>query len=115
VPGTENELTRPPEPTQQPERNQGSGGFPDPSQRLDRLPRQCAPVKRPIVTVTLYPPAAGFATQPTTLAHELGHALTGDPDHSRDADCLMAGGNIRNAQNTLSDGRVGWFRNNPWT
>jgi hypothetical protein len=70
---------------------------------------------RPIVTVTLSPPAAGSATQPTTLAHELGHALTGDPDHSLDASCLMAGGAIRNANDTLSDGLVGWFRNNPWT
>ena len=70
---------------------------------------------RPIVTVTLNPPAAGVATQPTTLAHELGHALTSDADHSLDANCLMAGGAIRNAADTLSDGLVGWFRNNRWT
>jgi hypothetical protein len=70
---------------------------------------------RPIVTVTLNPPADGNATYPTTLAHELGHALTSDPDHSLDASCLMAGGAIRNGNNTLSPGLIGWFRNNPWT
>jgi hypothetical protein len=70
---------------------------------------------RPIVTVTRNPPADGVATHPTTLAHELGHALTRDPDHSHDANNLMAGGAIRNGSNRLSDGLIGWFRNNPWT
>jgi hypothetical protein len=67
---------------------------------------------RPIVTVTLNPPAGGVATYPTTLAHELGHALTGDPDHSADGSILMAGGANRTAANTLTDGQIAWFRNN---
>jgi hypothetical protein len=70
---------------------------------------------RPIVTVTLNPPAAGAATYATTLAHELGHALTGDPDHSADATNLMAGGAIRNGIDNLSEGQRLWFRNNPYT
>lgn len=70
---------------------------------------------RPIVTVTLNPPPGGIATYPATLAHELGHALTGEPGHSIDANNLMAGGAIRNGNDTLSDPQLAWFRNNPYT
>lgn len=67
---------------------------------------------RPIVTVRLTPAAGGGASHPTTLVHELGHALTGDSGHSADAAMLMASGNIRGAVNDLSPGHVGWFRHN---
>lgn len=67
---------------------------------------------RPIVTVRLTPAAGGGASHPTTLVHELGHALTGDSGHSADAAMLMASGNIRGAVNDLSPGHVGWFRRN---
>jgi hypothetical protein len=70
---------------------------------------------RPIVAVTLNPPAGGGATYPTTLAHELGHALTGCPVHIGDANNLMSAGSVRNATNSLSDGQIGWLRNCPWT
>ena len=70
---------------------------------------------RPITTVTRNPPPAGAATSPTTLAHELGHALTSESGHSTDVNNLMAGGLIRNANNILGDGQVAWFRNNPYT
>ena len=69
---------------------------------------------RPIVTITLNPPVGGGATYPTTLAHELGHALTGCPAHIGDANNLMSAGNARNGTNSLSDGQIAWLRNNPW-
>ena len=68
---------------------------------------------RPIVTVTLNPPVGGAGTYPTTLAHELGHAITGCPAHIQDGNNLMSGGSIRNGTNNLSDGQIAWFRNNP--
>lgn len=70
---------------------------------------------RPIVTVTLNPPAGPPPTYPTTLAHELGHALTGDPNHSNDANNLMAGGAIRAGVDNLNLGQIAWFRRNPYT
>src|SRR5262245_31425606 len=70
---------------------------------------------RPIVAVTFNPPVGRAATYPTTLAHELGHALTGDADHSIDGNNLMSGGAIRNANNQLTHGQIAWFRNNRWT
>jgi hypothetical protein len=70
---------------------------------------------RPIVTVTLNPPVGGGATYPTTLAHELGHAITGCPAHIQDGNNLMSGGAVRNGTNSLSDGQISWLRNNPWT
>ena len=69
---------------------------------------------RPIVTITLNPPAGGAATYPTTLAHELGHALTGCPVHIADPNNLMSAGSVRNGADTLSHGQIGWLRNNPW-
>ncbi len=69
---------------------------------------------RPIVAITLNPPAGGAATYATTLAHELGHALTGCPDHSTDPANLMCGGGSRSGSNQLSDGQVAWLRNNAW-
>ena len=69
---------------------------------------------RPIVTITLNPPVGGAATYPTTLAHELGHAITGCPAHIQDANNLMSGGSVRNGTNRLSDGQIAWLRNNPW-
>ena len=69
---------------------------------------------RPIVTITLNPPAGGAATYPTTLAHELGHAITGCPAHIQDANNLMSAGSMRNGTNRLSDGQVAWLRNSPW-
>lgn len=65
---------------------------------------------RPIVTVTL---SGTRETYRTTLAHELGHALTGEGKHSKDPDNLMAG--TRNGTNNLTHGQIGWFRNNPYT
>lgn len=69
---------------------------------------------RPIVTVTLNPPADGAATYPTTLAHELGHAITGEPGHSTAPDNLMAGGSIRMGTDRLPDGLRAWFRNSAY-
>jgi len=67
---------------------------------------------RPICTVTLNPPPAGV-NYGTTLAHELGHALSGFASHSVDPNNLMAGGAIRTGVNFLSDGQIAWYRNNP--
>ena len=68
---------------------------------------------KPIVTVRRLVAAGGNpATHPTTLAHEIGHALTSYPDHSTDANNLMASGAIRNGLNRLSHGQIGWFRRN---
>jgi hypothetical protein len=83
--------------------------------RAYRTNDQTLAPNRPIVTVTLNPPVGGGATYPTTLAHELGHAITGCPAHIQDANNLMSGGAIRNGTNSLSDGQISWFRNNPWT
>jgi hypothetical protein len=83
--------------------------------RAYRTNDQTLAPNRPIVTVTLNPPIGGGATYPTTLAHELGHAITGCPAHIADANNLMSGGAIRNGTNNLSDGQISWFRNNPWT
>ena len=69
---------------------------------------------RPIVTVRLTPPAQGAATHRTTLAHELGHALTGEENHSSERGCLMASGPNRTAANTLSDGHIVWLRHNSY-
>ena len=70
---------------------------------------------RPIVIIRLTAVAGGAATHSTTLAHELGHALTSSPHHSSDTNNLMSSGNIRNGNNWLTDGQVAWFRNNPYT
>lgn len=82
--------------------------------RAYRTNDQTLAPNRPIVTVTLNPPIGGAATYPTTLAHELGHAITGCPAHIQDANNLMSGGNMRNGTNSLSDGQIAWLRNNPW-
>ena len=71
--------------------------------------------RRPIVTITMNPPGRGALTYPTTLAHELGHALTGEPAHSADPNNLMAEGANRNGRNHLTPGQIGWFRQNAHT
>lgn len=67
---------------------------------------------RPIVVVTLSPPAAGAATYDTTLAHEMTHALTGEGTHADQPDSLMAGGANRNGTNVMSLAMLSWLRNN---
>ncbi|HQU28880.1 MAG: hypothetical protein KC563_01200 [Nitrospira sp.] len=69
---------------------------------------------RPIVTITMNPPNEGMATYPTTLAHELGHALTGCGEHVPNGESLMAAGNNRNGEDQLTHGQLAWFRNNPF-
>ncbi len=69
--------------------------------------------RRPMVVMTLHPPADGDATYPSTLAHELGHALTGELNHSTDANDLMCGGANRTGSD-ISPGEIGWFRYNGW-
>ena len=70
--------------------------------------------RRPIVAVRLTPVAGGAATHPTTLLHELGHALCSEPSHSLAPDNLMAGGAIRSGVDQLSPGQMAWFCNNPY-
>ena len=74
-----------------------------------------ATAARPIVAVSRNPPLPVSPTYPTTLAHEMGHALTGCPAHSTDPNDLMCGGATRNGTDHLSDGVISWLRNNPWT
>jgi hypothetical protein len=65
---------------------------------------------RPIVTITMNPPAAG-GNPNETVAHEMGHALCNCGEHTPDANNLMAAGSARlNVQ--LSAGQIAWFRNN---
>jgi hypothetical protein len=70
--------------------------------------------QRPIVVVRLTPVVGGAATHPTTLLHELGHALSSEPSHSAQADNLMAGGAIRSGVDQISLGQAAWFCNNPY-
>lgn len=70
--------------------------------------------QRPIIVVRLTPVAGGAATHPTTLLHELGHALCTEGSHSADANNLMAGGAVRSGINQLSVGQCAWFCNNPY-
>ena len=72
------------------------------------------PAARPVVIVRRTPSPGGNATHPTTLAHEIGHALTTCGQHSDAANSLMAGGAGRNGVNQLSVGEMAWFRNNPY-
>jgi hypothetical protein len=72
------------------------------------------PAARPIVLVRRTPSPGGDATHPTTLAHEIGHALTTCGQHSALPDDLMAGGANRNGVNLLTVGEMAWFRNNPY-
>jgi hypothetical protein len=78
----------------------------DVQRRAYRTNDQTLAPNRPIVTVTLNPPVGGGAAYPTTLAHELGHAITGCPAHIQDANNLMSGGAIRNGANNPSDGQM---------
>lgn len=72
---------------------------------------------RPIVTVRTTPVAGGNATHPTTLLHEICHAVSGNGEHCPDGDNLMADGVERakkSVKNDLSLGQIGWYRNNKW-
>lgn len=71
-------------------------------------------VQRPIVLVNSNAPAGLAVTWPTTLAHELGHAICSEGDHSTDPNNLMADGNNRNGNNGLSVGQRAWFCSNNW-
>jgi hypothetical protein len=77
---------------------------------LDTTPR------RPYVTIgwnplnaVAFPTAA--ATFPTTLAHELLHALMDEGTHTPDANNLMAGGSNRNGTNQISVAQMAIARN----
>ncbi|MCX6593061.1 MAG: hypothetical protein NTZ56_16205 [Acidobacteria bacterium] len=72
------------------------------------------PNARPVVLVRRTPSPGGGLTHPTTLAHELGHALTDCGQHAAQPDDLMAAGAIRGAVNQLSFGEKAWFRHNPF-
>ena len=65
----------------------------------------------PIITVRLTPANGGDATHPTTLAHEMGHALCSEPLHSAAAAELMTNGGNRNGNNVLTLGQQAWFCN----
>ena len=69
---------------------------------------------RPIITVRVTPPQGAGATHPTTLAHEMGHALCTEPGHSASANELMTAGHNRNGTNSLTLGQMAWFCNNPY-
>jgi hypothetical protein len=69
---------------------------------------------RPIVTARTTPAVGGAPTHPTTLLHEICHAISSNGDHIQDPDNLMANGAIRNGRNLLSSGQIGWYRNNGW-
>ena len=66
----------------------------------------------PIVMINATPPAAAAITSPTTLAHEVGHAICRCGDHDSDASALMADGNNRNGVNALSVGARAWMATN---
>jgi hypothetical protein len=71
---------------------------------------------RPYVTIGWNPlNAATFPTAavtfPTTLAHELLHALMDDGTHTADANNLMAGGADRNGTNVISTAQMAIARN----
>jgi hypothetical protein len=71
---------------------------------------------RPYVTIGWNPlNAATFPTAaltfPTTLAHELLHALMDEGTHTSDADNLMAGGSNRNGTNVISTAQMAIARN----
>ena len=71
---------------------------------------------RPIVLINSNPSQALIARGgiDTTLAHELGHALSGYGSHSANADNLMAGGDARNGTNNLTLGQKAWYSASPW-
>ena len=69
---------------------------------------------RPIVMMNANPPAAAALTSPTTLAHELGHAICNNGEHDSDGNTLMADGNNRTAINALSVGQRAWMCSNPY-
>ncbi len=77
------------------------------------------PAQRPIVLVRMTPAlmnnGAPSPTHATTLAHELGHALTDTADHSLNPNDLMSAGSIRGAVDQLSHAEMAWFRRNPCT
>ncbi len=52
-------------------------------------------------------------TYPSTLVHELVHALIDNGDHSSDEDNLMAEGSKRNGKNALTFGQICALRSNP--
>lgn len=87
--------------------------------RMSGLYSNIQPSHRPIVMVRMTPAlmnnGAPSPTHATTLAHEMGHALTDTADHSHDAGDLMSSGNIRGAVDRLSDAEKAWFRQNPFT
>ena len=72
------------------------------------------PNTRPVVIVRMTPCPGGNLTHPTTLAHEIGHAVTDCGQHSAQPNDLMASGAIRGVANNLSAGERAWFRNNPY-
>lgn len=72
------------------------------------------PAHRPIVFVRRTPsPIAVINTYDTTLAHELGHALSDSGAHSLDPLDLMSSGAIRQMANNLSLGAKAWYRHSP--
>jgi hypothetical protein len=70
---------------------------------------------RPIVTVRTAvapddPDGSGARTYPTTLLHEIGHAIMNIGYHSTQPDNLMSAGSIRNGTNALSSGQIACCR-----
>lgn len=70
--------------------------------------------ERPIVLVRETPAAGGAGTHPTTLAHELCHAISDEGEHSADPKNLMSAGSARDGTNALGPGQIGWYRNNAY-
>ncbi len=72
--------------------------------------------QRPIILVNSNP-SQGLMDRGginTTLAHELGHAISGYGSHSASADNLMAGGDIRNGNDNLTLGQRAWYNSSQW-
>lgn len=71
---------------------------------------------RPIVLINTNPSQALIDRGGinTTLAHELGHAVSGYGSHSANADNLMAGGDARNGNNNLTLGQQAWYSSSGW-
>jgi hypothetical protein len=82
--------------------------------RMSGLYAGRTPSARPVVIVRMTPCPGGNLTHPTTLAHEMGHAVTDCGQHSTQPNDLMASGAIRGGVNSLSAGEKAWFRNNPY-
>jgi len=72
--------------------------------------------QRPIVLINNNPSQALIDRGgiDTTLAHELGHAISGYGSHSASTDNLMAGGDLRNGNNNLTLGQRAWYNSSQW-